>query len=597
MFARRGRATGWLAATVAVGASVTILATPAARAASGSLGPPVAGTPLIPIGIATLGDLAIASPGHGVPPAPAPARAMPRLLPSREPAAGPVAANARALPRLNAANARVSLAGAGTPLVSGFTGITDGLDAQVQGYELEPPDQGLAAADGIIFEIVRNALQLFRPDGTPLISAISTRTFLGVDPDPGRAALGDPHVVFDATVRRWLIDEAVHDLTGGPPYLALAVSRTSDPLGEYTIYHARAFSGDIAGCGAADCFPDFPQAGYNGDAYFLSVNLFSAGSFEFIGSALYVFAKRQLEEGATANYARFFADDFVLQPAVVAGREPFAARDGIEYLATARNALDGSYDLRIAAITGTGRIGSSPTSLSGLFSDVAVEPYGPTVPETEPDVVGPFCRSRGVTSAPQLDAGYNSFGANLVLAGGRLFGAFTTGANFAGVRAGNAIAYFIFAPRLAANALSARIIKQGYLIAPSGVSVAYPSIAMASPVEGVLAMSLVSPDAADGFPSAAVTRFTEAGPAGNIVVSGAGKAAEDGFSGCQAAGPGGIARWGDYGAATVDPMTGLIYAGNEYVPDPAQFAPGPTANWGTFVTQVKLPFRAGGIRR
>ncbi|HEV2302030.1 MAG TPA: hypothetical protein VGR91_10720, partial [Stellaceae bacterium] len=471
-----------------------------------------------------------------------------------------------------------------------FTGITDGVDAQTDGYELEPPDQGLAVGQGVIFEINNNTLQLFRTNGRPLTLPVFTATFFNVNPDFNQVILSDPHVLYDPSSRRWFVDELVYSLDGSFSGFAIAVSQTSDPAGAYNLYQARAFSDDLGGCGSTDCLADFPQVGYDANAYFIASDLFDFTSSNFVATGLYVFPKLRLERGASIRYLRFTSDDFVMQPSVPALGEPFATADnGTEYLMTARNIVDGSNRIRVVAIVNTAEIAAAPRRLRGFFTEIRGQPYGQPVPQTEPDVVGPYCQSQGVTSAPLLDGGYGAFGSNIVLAGGKLFGALTSGAVIALNQIGNVIAYFVVAPTLAAKAVTAAIVKQGYLVPPRGFSLSYPALALQASGRGVLGMSITGSKAAavGGFPSAAVTRFRRSTPSPDIVVSGQGDTSDDGFSGCQTAGPGGIGRWGDYGAATVDPATGFFYTANEYIPEAAKYPRGPAANWGTLVTRTQ----------
>jgi hypothetical protein len=77
------------------------------------------------------------------------------------------------------------------------------------------------------------------------------------------------------------------------------------------------------------------------------------------------------------------------------------------------------------------------------------------------------------------------------------------------------------------------------------------------------------------FPSAAIVQFTGAGfNPPTAIVTGQGATSDHSFTGCPGPGPGQVARWGDYGAATVDATTGFFYAKNEIIPDPKKFAPG-----------------------
>lgn len=566
----------------------------AVHARAGELAPPASGPALVPRGSISISDLS-ASPAN-LEALAAPRRAgaveMPlRRLPNGAPTSAPRQASTALLPQLPAANAwPVAAAGMARLRLGGFTGITDGVGAQTDGYELEPPDQGLAVARGVIFLINNNTLQLFRADGRPLSNPVFTATFFNVDPDFGAVILSDPHVLYDASSRRWFVDELVYNRDGSFSGFAIAVSQTSDPAGGYNLYHARAFSRDLGGCGGTDCLADFPQVGYDANAYFIASDLFNFAVGNFVATGLYVFPKRALEAGQSVRYVRFTSDDFVMQPSVPALGEPFVTADrGTEYLMTARNIVDGSNRIRVVAIVHTSKIDEAPHELRGFFAEARGERYGQPLPQTEPDVVGPYCQSQGVTSAPLLDGGYGAFSSNIVLARGKLFGALTSGALVALNQTGNAIAYFAVTPSLGAHALSIDIAKEGYLVPPKGFSLAYPALALNASGRGVLGMSVSGRRAAavGGFPSAAVTRFREAQPAPDILVAGQGATSNDGFSGCQSAGPGGIGRWGDYAAAAADPATGFFYTANEYIPDAAKYPRGQSANWGTFVTETQ----------
>jgi hypothetical protein len=61
--------------------------------------------------------------------------------------------------------------------IHGFTGIIAGDNAPVNGFEVEPPDQGLAVHNNVVAEINNLLLQFFKSDGTPLTNPIATSAF------------------------------------------------------------------------------------------------------------------------------------------------------------------------------------------------------------------------------------------------------------------------------------------------------------------------------------------------------------------------------------------------------------------------------------
>jgi hypothetical protein len=63
----------------------------------------------------------------------------------------------------------------------------------------------------------------------------------------------------------------------------------------------------------------------------------------------------------------------------------------------------------------------------------------------------------------------------------------------------------------------------------------------------------------------------------------AGAAPEDGFTGYAFFGGNGVARWGDYSAATAD-EDGSIWLATEFIPNSPRTQ---LANWGTFIGRME----------
>ncbi|MBO0816396.1 MAG: hypothetical protein J2P30_14795, partial [Actinobacteria bacterium] len=164
----------------------------------------------------------------------------------------------RSLSRHPSANSRDRVAGFAPPVVRPTPVITsapglrrswEGINAltmsEAQGFTFTPPDQGLCTGNGFVFEIVNNAVQVFRASGSPASPVISSNTFFGVpplqNPTTGRFGqeLTDPVCTFDPSVGRWFVLEVaifLNPQTGANTLInkaTLAVSRTSNPLGSY----------------------------------------------------------------------------------------------------------------------------------------------------------------------------------------------------------------------------------------------------------------------------------------------------------------------------------------------------------------------------
>jgi len=499
----------------------------------------------------------------------------------------PSQATLDALPWISEPNAATRSAGAFSPSftsIKGFVGIYAGDNDKVNHFDIEPPDQGLAIHNNVAAEINNNIVQFFNATtGASLEGPIASSIFFKA---PSGTQLTDTQAFFDPTTERWFLDELVSN-NGTVEDIAVAVSKTSSATGSYYVYHVRAISNDLSGCGGQDCFPDFPKAGYDKNIFIVDVDLFNASSGNFVAAAGYALPKSKLEAGATSfSYVRLkFPGGFVVQPSVPAPGEPFVtAANGTEYLMEARNIVDGSTNVRVWAISNTNNILTSTTSLRANFVDVKGESYGATVPSTQPNVIGPFCKSQGVTSAPSLDGGYNAFTATIQQASGRLYGALAFGSKDGTGLNRDVIAWFVLTPSVTSTGtVSATIFHQGYLIPTNGYSLSYPAFGLSKTGAGALGFTETNKSASvpGGYPSAAIIPFTGTGTNGNIIVTGQGQTSDDGFSGC----PGGVGRWGDYGAATVDSATGYYYTGNELIPYKT-VPTGQAANWGTFITQL-----------
>jgi hypothetical protein len=494
--------------------------------------------------------------------------------------------------KLNVLSPNTALAAIGSSVtgVSGFGAVHEGDNVTANGYELEPPDQGLAVNNNVAAEVVNNVLRFFdASNGVPLSAPIATSTIFNIDPNV--YGLSDPQVFFDPVSQRWFFTEVAYNATANA--FAIAVSQTSDPLGNYYTYLVDAYSSQLTGCGFQDCFPDYPKGGFNADAFFITADLFSNTSGNYVEAAIYVFPKASLEAGSNFNYLRFDdPNDFVLQPSVPAPGEPFSlARDGSEFLMSAPTASFGVGPPRLSvlAVINTKFIVSKPGNVKALHTSVHSQDYGNgTVPSREPNVVGPYCASVGVTSAPSLDGGYSTFQSTIQKANGNLYGALAEGTVDGNGLNRDVIDWFEVHPTLNGSGLSASIVHQGRIVPPNGYSVSYPAFGLHQSGAGVMGFTITNTSAsvAGGYPSAALMEFDGNSPTGGILVTGQGFTSDDGFTGCGAPGRGTVGRWGDYGAAVVDAATGYAYTANEMIPDPSLFTRGTYANWGTFITQI-----------
>lgn len=143
---------------------------------------------------------------------------------------------------------------------------------------------------------------------------------------------------------------------------------------------------------------------------------------------------------------------------------------------------------------------------------------------------------------------------------------------------------------MAGGSLSAQVGGQGY-VAPSRGSLLYPAVAVNSRGQGAIAFSMTSGSL---FPTLGYVPITNGQIGSTIQVAAKGSLPEDGFTGYALPEKGvisyippgiGVARWGDYSAATVDPA-GDIWVAGEYISDAAR-PPMAYTDWGTYVANLK----------
>ncbi len=195
-------------------------------------------------------------------------------------------------------------------------------------------------------------------------------------------SLTDTQVFYDPVSARWFFVEVMSSASFDG--FAMAISKTSNPLGAYWIYHIRAFSNTVSGCQSQDCFPDYHKDGYDAHAFYITADLFSNVSGGFVESAIFALPKSKLEAGASFTYKRFDdPSDFVVQPSVPAPREPFStAENGSEFFLSA----PGSAKLAILAVINSNDIVSGIANMKAFRNTFSSQSYGSgTVPSTQPE--------------------------------------------------------------------------------------------------------------------------------------------------------------------------------------------------------------------
>ena len=179
------------------------------------------------------------------------------------------------------------------PNVSATKGIDfDGIGAQ--GFA--PSDVNLAIGPNHIVQTVNVRLAVYNKSGALLSGPTNFTTFFA--PVGGNCAAGasDPIVNYDRLADRWVISDVGINANGTNFSECVAVSKTNDPTGAYTLYNF-SFGTNLN---------DYPKLGVwpttSNSAYLATYNIFTNGRF-FAGSQLCGFDRTKMLAG-NANAAQ-----------------------------------------------------------------------------------------------------------------------------------------------------------------------------------------------------------------------------------------------------------------------------------------------------
>jgi hypothetical protein len=202
---------------------------------------------------------------------------------------------------------------ASPPLADNFNAVDDN-------HVFIPPDTDGAVGPTHLMVAVNGTVRIQTKTGTVLSSVTLDSFFAGVT----TSTAFDPHVLYDPVAGRWIVTAVTADL-GERAELLLAVSKTSDPTGEW--YRYRTFDDDILPP-ATDPYDwgDYPQIGFNKNWIVVSLNMFGNGFLDcsdtggFCGTKTFVFDKAAAGAGTLTAPTSVFTtapetNDFSLAPA------------------------------------------------------------------------------------------------------------------------------------------------------------------------------------------------------------------------------------------------------------------------------------------
>ena len=108
---------------------------------------------------------------------------------------------------------------------------------------------------------------------------------------------GDPITLYDPFANRWFMSQfALPNYPNGPFYECIAVSATPDPTGAWYRYEFQM---------PVSKMNDYPKFGVWPDAYFMTVNMFNAGTLTWGGSGVAALERSAMLTGASARMVFF----------------------------------------------------------------------------------------------------------------------------------------------------------------------------------------------------------------------------------------------------------------------------------------------------
>lgn len=463
---------------------------------------------------------------------------------------------------------------------SGFDGLSSVDNRNANGFDVEPPDQGLCAGNGFLVEGVNLAVQVYSQSGANLSGVTSLNSFFGLTPD---WFVSDPKCYFDSDTGRFFFSALSFDLSGNA-YVNLAVSQTGDPTGSWTPYTLYVGADGGSNC---PCFGDQPLLGADANGIWISTNSFSVFGPQFYGAQVYGASKAALAAGAffvpVVHFGNLLAGAntyyYSLQPATSPSSQYNLENGGTEYFVGSTDfSGTGDYHITLWAATNSSALNTVVSNVNFAGSLLTSEPYLQPIPAQQK--LGPIPLGN-YFGAPEGALQTNDDRMNqVVYAHGLLWTALNTRLGLTG----NGIAYFVVKPSPGQGPIGATIAKQGYLAA-NDANLMYPSIGVDPLGQGVISFSLSGPD---NYPSTGYVRISLEHGLGALHVAGVGTAPDDGFTVYLF---GGAGRWGDYSAAVYDPNSGQIAIAAEYIPGGSERTF--YANWGTFVGETNQYYLYG----
>ena len=229
----------------------------------------------------------------------------------------------------------------------------DGMSVNDTTCNCQPPDTIAAVGPNHVIEMVNTAIRIIdktthTTQSTTELSTFFSPVFLG----PNQS---DPFVTYDGPSGRFVV--GILDYVNGstPNHLDFAVSNGDPSNGSFT-WTFKNYS-----VGEGSFFADYPRAGWNKDAYFISFNMFSTSTGSFNHAQTLTINKSTL---AVASQHDYSSSLFTVTPAIMRG----PVTGGPEYFVESSSGGGSSINI----VTETNVLSSTPTF---TVTSVAVPAY------------------------------------------------------------------------------------------------------------------------------------------------------------------------------------------------------------------------------
>ena len=526
------------------------------------------------------------------------------------------------------------LAGSNPELHVSFLGLNHRDQRLANGgnqFSLEPPDQGLCAGNGFVVETINDVMRIYNTSGTAQTGVVDLNTFYGYIAQINRTTgafgpfITDPSCLYDAATNRWFMTVLTLDQdidTGaflGTNHLDVAVSKTSNPTGDWVVYQLPVQDDGTDGtpnhhCSNGPCIGDYPHIGADTNGFYVTTNEYSFFGPEYKAAQIYAFSKQALAANAsTVDVVQIDTSGmdngnpgFTVWPATSASGVGSAAHGGSEFFLSTNaaeepNGTGQSSHIVMWTLQNTSSLGTASPSVALVDESLKVKGYA--TPPASKQKVGstplvdclndvPCATFLNGEPDPFTETEYaldsnDTRMQQVVYANGRVYGAWDTalklnGKNVAGIE------------WVSVEPGTGKVRENDY-VGLTNTNLTYPALAVLGNGSGVMAFTVVGKDF---FPSAG---YAVLGPKGigEIHVAANGLGPADGFSGTKyfnAPDPA-RPRWGDYGAAV--PVGNSVWIASEYIAQTCTLAQYETtpfgscggtrtslANWATRISKV-----------